>query len=112
MEKNQGEIAVLKCKSCKKLFIPPKYICPECAHDVLEEVNISGNGKVYTHTTIRVPPTAYKDSPPYDLAIIELQEDLRVTARMAYDEKKEIAIENPVSFAGTDEQGNWVFRLL
>ena len=105
-------ITVLQCKACKKLFIPPKYGCPECADSALEEVNISGDGKVYTFTTIRVPPTAYKDSPPYDLAVIDLQENLRVTARMEHDSKKEIMIGSPVSFMKMDERGNWLFKIL
>jgi hypothetical protein len=104
-------LTALKCKKCNTVYIPPKYLCTECAGSELEEVSISGEGKVYTFTTIRVPPTAYKDSPPYDLAIIELENKLRLTARMMSDEHKEINIGSTVSFVKMDERGNWVFKL-
>jgi scaffold protein (connect acetoacetyl-CoA thiolase and HMG-CoA synthase) len=105
------QLTALKCKKCNKVYIPPKYLCTECSGGELEEVKISGQGKVYTFTTIRVPPTAYKDSPPYDLGIIELENGLRLTARMTNGEGKEMKIGSTVSFVQMDERGNWVFKL-
>jgi uncharacterized protein len=104
-------LTALKCKKCNKVYIPPKYLCTECAGNELEELGISGEGKVYSVTTIRVPPTAYRDSPPYDLAIIELENKLRLTARMMNDEGKETTIGSPASFVKLDERGNWVFKV-
>lgn len=94
-----------KCASCGALFIPPKYVCSECGNASLEEVPLSGRGVIRSHTTIRVPPTRFKNQ-KYYVAVIELEEGIHVTARVVA-KRKEIAIDTEVLFIKKDMDGYW-----
>lgn len=59
-------------------------------------------------TTIRVPPETFKGREAYQIAVIELLEKLRLTARLE-GEGPEIGAEG--AFVGQDEGGP-LFRLL
>ena len=74
-------LTVLTCQSCGYQAIPPKYTCPSCLEESLSEREISGRGKVFSHTTIRVAPGAFSSEIPYPILLVELENGLRVTAR-------------------------------
>jgi uncharacterized OB-fold protein len=62
-------------------------------------------------TTIRFPPVRFKGQEPYDIAVIDLEEGLRVTARLKVPARRVATIGDPVVFEGLVEQGP-VFRLV
>lgn len=103
----ENKIPVIECKKCKALGFPPLYVCRKCGSTELCETEIEGNGTVYTHTTIRVAPDAYRDQAPYDIAIIELNPELRVTARLTTGESDQIRIGGKVQFDHVDGNGYW-----
>jgi uncharacterized OB-fold protein len=74
-------------------------------------VNLSGRGTLTSFTTIRVPPTAFQGQEPYDIAVIDLEEGLRVTARLLVPERGEAAIGDPAVFGEMLPYGP-VFRLI
>lgn len=41
------------------------------------------NGTVYTETVVFSPPARYKDEAPYQIAIVDLDADRRMTVRIA-----------------------------
>ncbi len=100
-------IIVDKCKRCRKLFIPKAYVCPYCAGEEFDPETIQGNGKIYTFTTIRVAPEAFKDEVPYTMAIIELPYSLRLTARMQIKENESMEIGSSVKCVRHDKRGYW-----
>lgn len=104
-------LVALKCAECKRLFMPPRYLCPECGRASLKEVTLSGKGQVYTHTTIRVAPMAFEQQIPYHVAVIRLEEDLNITARLVPEEGIEVELGAPVAFEREDEFGLW-FRVI
>ncbi len=106
MENTSSQLTVVKCGQCGKVFVPPRYMCSGCGGEKLEETSISGEGKVYTYTTIRVPPQGFADQVPYDIAIIELPE-LLLTARMINSGKTELNIGDKVSFVNKDKGIYW-----
>ena len=110
MEADSDELIAIKCKGCAHLFMPPKYICPECGGPEREEVPLSGKGVISTYTTIRVPPLGFEDQTPYDLVVVDLAEKLSVTARLVAEEGKEPEIGAPVSFV-KKEGGTYWFKL-
>jgi uncharacterized OB-fold protein len=105
-----GKLVVIKCGSCGRLFVPPRYMCPECGSTEFTKVTLSGQGEILTHTTIRVPPLGFEDQVPYDIAVIRLAEGINLTARIATQEGQTPKIGGKVSFAGNKEGANW-FRL-
>jgi uncharacterized OB-fold protein len=58
-----------------------------------------------------VAPEAYRDQAPYDIAIIELKPDLRITARISSDQAGSIHIGDQVEFQRVDDKGYW-FKLV
>ena len=63
-----------KCKSCDTYFFPTREICLNCGAENMEEVPLSGKGKIYTYTVAwqQVPGALVKV--PYALAIVILEE--------------------------------------
>jgi hypothetical protein len=74
----------------------------------VEEVELNGRGTILSFTTIRVPPETFKGKEPYHIAVIELPEQIRLTARLVGGEP-EIGAE--AVFVGQDEEG-MAFRVL
>lgn len=46
---------------------------------------VSGSGKVYTHTTVHAAPELFRQEGVYSLAIIDLQEGVRLVTRWVGD---------------------------
>lgn len=97
-----------RCRSCGRLFYPPRFFCRNCSSRSVEKVELSGRGTVLSFTTIRVPPETFKGREPYHIAVIELPEHIRLTARLVGREP-EIGAE--AVFVGQDEEG-LAFRVL
>lgn len=104
------QLTAAKCKGCNQLFLFPRPICPGCDGTEWEEVRLSGQGKVATYTTIRVPPLGFEQQVPYEVIVVDLTEKLSVTGRLAAPEGKELKIGAPVSFI-RQEKGVYWFQL-
>ncbi len=107
MEKSIEGIQVDKCTGCGKRFISPAYVCPACGSEKFAPDVISGEGKIYSHTTIRIAPEAFQAEAPYPMAIIELPHDLRLTARIQLKDGETMEIGKPVVCVGKNEAGYW-----
>ena len=110
METDASQLTAIKCKGCNQLFMPPKYICPECGGPETEELPLSGKGVISTYTTIRVPPSGFEDQAPYDLVVVDLAEKLSVTGRLIAEEGKKPEIGAAVSFVKKEGGAYW-FKL-
>jgi uncharacterized OB-fold protein len=104
---NKVHMTILCCKACGTFFIPPKYLCTKCGHEILGKYQTSGYGKIYTFTTIHVAPPSFKNQTPYDLAVVELDEQIKVTVRIIRDDESPLKIAEPVHFLKKDEVGYW-----
>lgn len=100
----------LKCSNCKKLFIPPKYVCSSCDSTSFESFNYSGKGRIHTYTIIRIPPESQKDQAPYVVAVVQLEEGPFITGRLLDWEEGRVEIGAQVVFAGKNENCYW-FKL-
>jgi hypothetical protein len=80
---------------------------PQISAAEFEEVTLSGLGTVYSCTTLHAAATPFEKDLPFQIAIIELEEGPRLTARIEGervkigDQVKEIAERN----------GVWVFAV-
>ena len=100
------DLKVVKCTNCGKYFVSA-LVCDQCFSENFEETALNGKGKVFSFTTIRVAPEIYKEHAPYDLALIDLSENLRVTARIKKDPTQKTAIGNDVTLTEIDATGFW-----
>ncbi len=55
---------------------------PQSAADEFEELTLTGQGTVYSCTTLHAAATPFEKDLPFQIAIIELQEGPRLTVRI------------------------------
>jgi uncharacterized OB-fold protein len=84
------------CTECGSKLFPPRDVCPECSKPAYEEYTFSGNGKVYSYSTVYSAPSGYEEFLPYTVALIELDEGPLVTAQLTDVDHDEVEIDMPV----------------
>jgi hypothetical protein len=77
------ELFIQNCKDCKNPIFYPKLFCPHCLSPNLEWVKAGGRGKVYSYTVVHsYAPTEFSEDIPYIVAVIELQEGVRLMSNI------------------------------
>ena len=76
------------CERCDKKFFPPRSVCPFCLSTDLKPYKFKEEGKVVTYTVIHVAPPGFEGRTPYCIAIIELEDGVRVTGEVVGDISK------------------------
>ena len=84
------------CNQCGVKLFPPRDVCPECAKPAYEPFTFSGNGHVYSYSTVYQAPAGYEEFVPYTVALVELEEGPLVTGQLADADQDEIEIGMPV----------------
>jgi len=101
----EHKLMASRCTKCENRYVPPRAICPNCHSEELEWVETSGKGKLAAFTVIYSGPTfmmeqGFDRKNPYVSGIVELEEGVRVSARITgVDPTKptEIKIDSPVN---------------
>ncbi len=82
-----GKVYGMKCNSCGTVSYPKHAVCPDCRNERFEEVAIGGEGKVLTYTDVYALAIEY-ETRYLRLAIVELDDGIRVTGQLLDDEPK------------------------
>jgi uncharacterized OB-fold protein len=98
-----------RCSACKKLWLDEAHACPACGAPGGETVRLSGNGRLVSWTTIRVPPARYASEAPYAVGVVALDEGFRLTARLESDPDA-LLPGMPLAFASQDPARGPIFR--
>lgn len=77
-----GELRVPRCEACGQLFFYPRPICPRCWSEEVGWLAAGGGGTVYAVTTVHVPFDPSLEV-PYAVAIVDLDEGVRMPGRLA-----------------------------
>ncbi len=73
------ELYFQRCRDCGTKRLPPRAVCPTCLSSRTEWVRASGRGTVYSFTvTHQNQAPGFRETLPYVLAIVELEEGLRL----------------------------------
>lgn len=107
MDNVSQPINVSKCSDCGRLSIAPRYVCAACGSELFVGEKIDGTGSIYSHTTIRVAPEKFMDQVPYPMAIVELAEGLRLTARILPEDGPHMKVGTKVVCVRKDDKGYW-----
>ena len=67
-----------RCPECGAHYFPQRYICIACGHEGLDQVELSGRGKVWTYTIAGQTPPGSLIEAPYALAVVELPEKVAI----------------------------------
>jgi uncharacterized OB-fold protein len=77
------ELVLQRCSECNRFRFYPRSICPYCLSDQFEWRRASGRGAIYSFTIIHRPPVpAFRDRVPYVLALIDLEEGVRMMSNV------------------------------
>jgi uncharacterized OB-fold protein len=89
-----GRFETTFCLDCGLPAFPPRSFCPHCWSGNVEWRGLSGRGRLYSHTRVHATASAFTADAPYDLALVDLAEGLRVALRWAGE--GEVALDQPV----------------
>ena len=79
----EGKLLIKECRSCGRAYFYPRNHCPNCWSTDTAWREASGRGTVYTFTVVYqndLPP--FRDRVPYVVAIVELEEGVRMTSNI------------------------------
>ncbi|MHA1409963.1 MAG: Zn-ribbon domain-containing OB-fold protein [Candidatus Odinarchaeia archaeon] len=85
-----------KCLNCGEIYFPPRTICAKCKSKNLEKTPLPRRGKILTYTVIHIAPPKHRIYVPYVIALIELENGLRILSQITDVEPSEITIGMPV----------------
>lgn len=75
-----------RCGECGRLAaVEAADRCPFCGSERGDALALSGRGRLVSWTVIRVAPGRYAAEAPYGVGLLELEEGIRLTARLAGD---------------------------
>ena len=79
-----------KCGKCSKIFFPPRLVCDQCANDQFTMVQLPRTGKVLTHSVVHLGPSDFIKISPYAIAVVELDNGVKVTTQLVDVDPPEI----------------------
>lgn len=93
-----GRLLIQQCAECETLRFPPNRICGACHSDKMKWIEASGKGRVYSWIVVNhaVPREVYGDDVPYAVALIDLEEGVRMVSNVIGFDPHEIAADMPV----------------
>jgi uncharacterized protein len=72
-----------RCNGCGRFIFYPRGVCPHCFSDDLAWQPVAGTGAVHAFTIVhRHPSPAFNDEAPYVVALIELDEGVRMLSNL------------------------------
>ena len=96
----RGELFLQECTACGTLGRLPRVACPRCSTSPLRWRRSSGRGEVHSFTVVRRPPSpAFAADVPYVLALVELDEGVRMMTNLLGVPVEEARIGLPVEVA-------------
>jgi uncharacterized protein len=91
------QVLVQRCAACGHLRFPPAPICPRCRGEDAEWVELTGRGTVWSFTVFHKQYfPGFEDEMPYNVAIVELAEGVRMFTNLVGVEHEDIELGMPV----------------
>jgi len=92
----EGKLTTTKCKTCGKLFWPPKIVCPECFSENLQWIDLGVEGELYAFTEMRLgAPLGFVEDCPFCIGIVKIG-GLLISARIDDAKYEELKIGDKV----------------
>lgn len=110
---NKGEINIQQCNHCHGWVFFPRNHCNHCLSHDLEWKSVSGKGTLYSYTLTRIPTLPeFSDEMPQALAVVELEQGVRVNTTLVgvSEDKINIGMALKPVFDQVDTKGNTLLR--
>ena len=75
-------LVVQRCTGCRSFFLERRRFCRDCGGRQIEKAETCGHGTLVTYSTVYRAPTSHADFAPYHIGLVELDEKLRILARL------------------------------
>lgn len=89
------ELRIQRCTDCKALRVPPRPMCGKCQSLNWDYVVSTGRGTVYSFVMPQYPPLPFLQY-PYVVALIDLDEGVRIVSNLCDIEPGDITVGMPV----------------
>lgn len=99
-----GELRVQHCPACGRLRHPPGPMCPACGADKQDWVVAAGQGSVFSYV-VHHHPTVPGKQLPFMVALVELDEGVRMIGELIDVDPAEVRVGMPVEVALTRVDG-------
>jgi uncharacterized OB-fold protein len=96
----RGELRIQRCGGCGELRHPPGPMCPHCNETKPEHLVASGLGEVYSYVVHHHPPVP-GHTLPFVIALVELEEGVRLLAELVDVPPEEVRVGLPVRIGFT-----------
>lgn len=102
-----NKLLIQRCSGCGALRHPPRPMCPHCRSLEWEAIESSGRGTVYSYVMPHEPRFPFFEYPDV-VALVELEEGIRVVSNLTGVDPAEVTVGMPVevyfqSFDGAGE---------
>ena len=84
-----------KCGECEKAYFPPREMCPKCRRasiGKMERIQLAGKGKIISYSTVHDAMPEFHMQVPYNMAIIEMEEGVRITGQIVDCKESDVKI--------------------
>lgn len=89
----EGRLTIPHCKACGHWIFFPRRHCDRCWSHELEWKEVTGSGTLYTYTLTRVPTLPdFADEMPQKMAVVELDEGVRLNTTLVGVDEGEIRV--------------------
>ena len=93
----QGQLMIQRCDRCHEYQFYPRGICANCWSNDIKWVKASGKGTVWTFTvTYQNRTPGFDEEVPYVLALVELEEGVRMFTNIIQCNPRDVHIGMPV----------------
>ena len=72
----KGELLLQQCNFCEHTYFPPRPFCPSCGTGEVRIVKASGKGRIHTLIISNFRSPGF--TPPYSIAVVQLDEGPRM----------------------------------
>lgn len=77
------ELMLQRCRGCGQYRFYPRACCPHCLSLEADWERVGGHGEVYSFTVVHRPPSeAFRDAVPYVVAVVHLDEGVRMMSNV------------------------------
>lgn len=93
----EHKLVLQHCEDCDRPIHYPRIACPHCGSERLGWSTASGNGRIYSYTVVvSNAPSAFLADMPYVVAVIELDEGVRMLSNIVDCDPDQLCCDMPV----------------
>lgn len=93
----EGRLELQYCNDCNSFQHYPKKFCSNCWSEKIQWRQCSGKGHIYSYGIFRISPfSGFEQDVPYVVAMVELEEGIKVTTNIIGCPVSDVYIDMPV----------------